>query len=460
MHHYLFSHEDNCIIMADPPRKKTLDSSSAEGEEAKKSGKRVARDIISESIASTDCIGTSGQTHQQQHLFQQQQQQRRRQQHRKRFNSVQARRRLETETLAQQQQQWQRQQQQPFRTTIPGAAASTPSASALQEQDLYQLLLMHQRQGEQPRLLYPMSAFQNLPPLLGSTYNMATTNPLLLIQQQHENEQNALLMNILGRPSIPVAVGSTAQHHQQQSNYVTDPTVTSSAGLTIASAAAASLLPPSVGLPVAARVTSSSYSDPLANQQTSSSKSLQPSSQHFSKEFLKELLDNSELVPIEDRGLVSDATLVIVGQVRRFQVQQDDRKQQQSKLGVGLCCKYCYDSQTRQGRKFMYGSSGTLSQSTRVIFRHLTEKCPDIPEHIKSVLIKLQKQEDSKIRNESAVGLSAAAAAAATTNPGRPVYGRRKAFFERVWARLHNQPTPDIDPDVGFQKKNPFKNEK
>jgi hypothetical protein len=150
---------------------------------------------------------------------------------------------------------------------------------------------------------------------------------------------------------------------------------------------------------------------------------------------------------------------VIIGQVRRFQEQQDDRKQQQSKLAVGLCCKYCCDSQTRQGRKFMYGSSGTLSQSTRVIFRHLTEKCPDIPEYIKSVLIKLQKQEDSKNRNESAVGLSAAATTI-TTTPRRPVYGRRKAFFERVWARLHNQPIPDIDPDVGFQKKNPFKNEK
>merc|ERR1712045_953949 len=86
------------------------------------------------------------------------------------------------------------------------------------------------------------------------------------------------------------------------------------------------------------------------------------------------------------------------------------------------CCKHC-GGQPGFG-KYFPETVRSLSQTTtsQTILKHIGGKCRFCPDHIRKAVLELQCQQ---IIKENA-------------NGGRPRYGSRKVFFQRVWARLQD----------------------
>jgi hypothetical protein len=89
---------------------------------------------------------------------------------------------------------------------------------------------------------------------------------------------------------------------------------------------------------------------------------------------------------------------------------------------LGLCCGHC-GGQPGFGRYYP-NSVRSLAQTTtsQTILKHVTSKCRYCPDHIRRAVMDLQRmgaEENSPV--------------------GRPRYGSRKIFFQRIWHRLHQQ---------------------
>jgi hypothetical protein len=88
---------------------------------------------------------------------------------------------------------------------------------------------------------------------------------------------------------------------------------------------------------------------------------------------------------------------------------------------LGMCCKHC-GGQPGFGRYYP-NSVRSLAQTTtsQTILKHIGNKCRFCPAPIRNAVLELQRQQEER------EGLST----------GRPRYGSRKIFFQRVWSRLH-----------------------
>ena len=89
---------------------------------------------------------------------------------------------------------------------------------------------------------------------------------------------------------------------------------------------------------------------------------------------------------------------------------------------LGLCCGHC-GGQPGFGRYYP-NSVRSLAQTTtsQTILKHVTSKCRYCPDDIRRAVLDLQQmgsEENSPV--------------------GRPRYGSRKIFFQRIWQRLHQQ---------------------
>lgn len=158
--------------------------------------------------------------------------------------------------------------------------------------------------------------------------------------------------------------------------------------------------------------------------------------------FWETLLGGSPLVFMPDRDLVPDPLFVAMAQMKPCSLSEADRVgcYKSRPLGFeGMCCKHC-GGQPGFG-KYFPETVRSLAQTTtsQTILKHIGSKCRFCPPHIRQAVLELQRQQVIK----------------ETTNAGRPRYGSRKVFFQRIWARLHgkdapmdksNENTPDHTP--------------
>jgi hypothetical protein len=146
--------------------------------------------------------------------------------------------------------------------------------------------------------------------------------------------------------------------------------------------------------------------------------------EEFKEYNFEELLEDSQLVQMKDRDLVPDSLFVAMSQMKLCTLTQADRVgcYKARDLGfVGMCCKHC-GGQPGFGRYFP-NSVRSLAQTTtsQTILKHIGSKCRFCPTEIRNAVLDLQRQQAAR------EGLAS----------GRPRYGSRKIFFQRVWSRLH-----------------------
>jgi hypothetical protein len=105
---------------------------------------------------------------------------------------------------------------------------------------------------------------------------------------------------------------------------------------------------------------------------------------------------------------------------------------------MGMACKHC-GGQPGYGR-FFPNSVRSLAQTTtsQTVLKHMAGKCRFCPPHVRSAVLDLQRQQVAR------EGLAT----------GRPRYGSRKIFFQRIWGRLHGGAVPDTtaEQDCGGSK--------
>jgi hypothetical protein len=148
----------------------------------------------------------------------------------------------------------------------------------------------------------------------------------------------------------------------------------------------------------------------------------------------EQLLGDSNLVLMKDRDLVPDALFVAMSQMKPCKLTQADRVgcYKNRELGfVGMCCKHCA-GQPGFGRYYP-NSVRSLAQTTtsQTILKHIGSKCRFCPPEVRQAVLDLQRQQAAK------EGMAS----------GRPRYGSRKIFFQRMWARLHGKNASEDDDD-------------
>ena len=155
-----------------------------------------------------------------------------------------------------------------------------------------------------------------------------------------------------------------------------------------------------------------------------------------------DLLGDSKIVLKKDRDLIPDSLFLAMSQMKRCELTQADRVgcYKTREIGfVGMCCKHC-GGQPGFGR-FFPNSVRSLAQTTtsQTIMKHIGSKCRFCPPEIRQTLLDLQRLEAAKKEGMTATG-------------GRPRYGSRKIFFQRMWGRLHGNDTEDDNDDDSVPK--------
>lgn len=150
------------------------------------------------------------------------------------------------------------------------------------------------------------------------------------------------------------------------------------------------------------------------------------------------LMGVGTLVLKKDRDLVPDSLFLAMSQMKPCELTQADRVgcYKSRELGfVGMACVHCA-GQPGFGRYYP-NSVRSLAQTTtsQTILKHVGSKCRFCPAHIRDAVNELQRQQAAR------EGMSS----------GRPRYGSRKIFFQRVWARLRGGELPEEDDDASNQ---------
>ncbi|KAL3804578.1 hypothetical protein ACHAW5_004581 [Stephanodiscus triporus] len=162
---------------------------------------------------------------------------------------------------------------------------------------------------------------------------------------------------------------------------------------------------------------------------------------------IEQLISGSTLVTLEDRDLVPDYVFLALAQLAPCQLIADDRigAYRARPIGfTGMCCRYCQGCQPGPGfGKFFPNSIRSLAQTTttQTIIKHITSKCMHVPRDVKDVITKLlhEAEEENK---------PAYAPKKSDTFDGRPKYGSRKEFFQRVWDRLHGNEEEAVSTSI------------
>ena len=154
---------------------------------------------------------------------------------------------------------------------------------------------------------------------------------------------------------------------------------------------------------------------------------------------IESLIVDSKLVCMEDRGLVPDPLFAAMAQMKPCRLQHADRVgcYKNRELGfVGMSCKWC-GGQPGFGRYYP-NSVRSLAQTTtsQTILKHIGSKCRFCPPKVRDAILELQQVQ----------------AAQEGLPTGRPRYGSRKIFFQRVWQRLHNNREEQEQADEGDEK--------
>lgn len=148
-------------------------------------------------------------------------------------------------------------------------------------------------------------------------------------------------------------------------------------------------------------------------------------SKPYASSNFDDLIIDSNLVYPKDRDLVPDALFVAMAQMNPCTLTHADRVgcYKAREIGfVGMSCKFC-GGQPGFGR-FFPASIRSLAQTTtsQTIMKHIAGKCRFCPPQVRNTVLDLQREQ----------------ALRESMSSGRPRYGSRKIFFQRVWARLHD----------------------
>lgn len=128
---------------------------------------------------------------------------------------------------------------------------------------------------------------------------------------------------------------------------------------------------------------------------------------------------NRPLVLPEDKPFIAEFLYVVMGQLQPCRFTEADRNKRRLKdVGcIGVECKHCAGQV--DGRKFFWSSVNAVESNFVSVHTHMME-CRCVPKEIKENLAELKK-----LRKEQTAALKT---------------GSQKAFFARVWKRLHEEP--------------------
>ncbi len=155
------------------------------------------------------------------------------------------------------------------------------------------------------------------------------------------------------------------------------------------------------------------------------------SSKAFSLDILAQAAFNmttasKELVKEEDKESIAEFLYVVMEQLRPCRFTEADRNKRRLKnVGcIGVECKHCAGQV--DGRKFFWSSVSAVESNFVSVHTHMLE-CQMIPSELKNRLIELKA-----LRKEQTSALKS---------------GSQKAFFARVWRRLHDDDDDDADDE-------------
>jgi hypothetical protein len=134
---------------------------------------------------------------------------------------------------------------------------------------------------------------------------------------------------------------------------------------------------------------------------------------------------SKELVKREDKPCIADFLYVVMEQLQPCRFTEADRNKRRLKdVGcIGVECKHCAGQV--DSRKFFWSSVSAVESNFVSVHTHMLE-CRMVPHDLKERLIELKQ-----IRKEQTAALRT---------------GSQKAFFARVWRRLHDEDDPTM-PD-------------
>lgn len=161
---------------------------------------------------------------------------------------------------------------------------------------------------------------------------------------------------------------------------------------------------------------------------------------------LNSLMGDTALVSTEDMDLVPDYLFLAMAQMKPCVLSESDRVGCYKDRGVGflgMSCKHC-GGQPGFG-KYFPATVRSLAQTTtsQTIIKHVGVKCRLCPSEVRNAVLALQRNSHDKPGCNYSRGPS-------SVSDGRPKYGSRKVFFQRVWGRLHGEAIPTI-PDFEAQ---------
>jgi hypothetical protein len=134
---------------------------------------------------------------------------------------------------------------------------------------------------------------------------------------------------------------------------------------------------------------------------------------------------SKELVKREDKPCIADFLYVVMEQLQPCRFTEADRNKRRLKdVGcIGVECKHCAGQV--DSRKFFWSSVSAVESNFVSVHTHMLE-CRMVPHDLKDRLTELKK-----VRKEQTAALRT---------------GSQKAFFARVWRRLHDEDDPTM-PD-------------
>ncbi|KAL7550418.1 hypothetical protein ACHAWF_017959 [Thalassiosira exigua] len=132
---------------------------------------------------------------------------------------------------------------------------------------------------------------------------------------------------------------------------------------------------------------------------------------------------NIPLVTPEDRPTIADFLYLVMEQLRpcRFTAADKNKRRSKDVGSIGVECRHC--AGTIDGRKFFWSSVSAAESNFVSVHSHMMA-CKYLPQSMKDELARLKalrREQTSKLKT-----------------------GSQKAFFTRVWARLHGDPIPHM----------------
>jgi len=158
---------------------------------------------------------------------------------------------------------------------------------------------------------------------------------------------------------------------------------------------------------------------------------------------MADFIGESELFAPQDADLVPSHLFLAMAQMKPCVLLPEDRVgcYKDREIGFkGMCCRHCGGSPGFG--KYFPATLRSLAQTTtsQTIIKHISHKCTKCPDDLKILLERFQKEGLAQGGNYGRGGKN--------VTEGKPKYGSRKIFFERLWSRIHGLEVPPLPMEV------------